>query len=89
MRTTVTETRGLPASPERARPEKKGGGGGPIARIGLFIRQVIAELRKVIWPTRQQLMTYWAVVLVFVLVVIGIVSVLDLGIGWLVFQLLG
>ena len=86
----MTETRGSTATPERARPARKGeGGGGPIARASLFYRQVVAELRKVIWPTREQLMTYWLVVLVFVIVVIGIVSLLDLGIGWLVFKVFG
>jgi preprotein translocase subunit SecE len=36
------------------------------ARVALFVRQVIAELRKVIWPTRPQLRTYTIVVLIFV-----------------------
>jgi preprotein translocase subunit SecE len=85
----VTETRGSTATPERARPAKSDTGPGPIARTGLFYRQVVAELRKVIWPTREQLTTYWAVVLVFVLVVISIVSLLDLGIGWLMFKIFG
>ncbi|MBM7785803.1 preprotein translocase subunit SecE [Tenggerimyces flavus] len=85
----MTETRGSTATPERARPEKSGDGGGPIARVGLFYRQVVAELRKVIWPTRQQLITYWTVVLVFVLAIIGIVSLLDLGIGWLMLKVFG
>ncbi len=86
----MTETRGSTATPERAHPARKGdGGGGAFARIGLFYRQVVGELRKVIWPTREQLTTYWAVVLVFVLVVMAIVSVLDLGIGWLMFKIFG
>ena len=50
-----------------------------------FYRQVVAELRKVVWPTRQQLITYFWVVLVFVIVVMSIVSLLDLGFGKLVF----
>ena len=50
-----------------------------------FYRQVVAELRKVVWPTQQQLVTYFIVVLVFVLVVMTIVSLLDLGFGRLVF----
>jgi preprotein translocase subunit SecE len=86
----VTETRGSTATPERAGPARKGdAGGGPLGRVGLFYRQVIAELRKVIWPTREQLTTYWLVVLVFVLIVMAIVSLLDLGIGWLVFKVFG
>ena len=39
---------------------------GLFARVGLFYRQVVSELRKVVWPTRKQLTTYTAVVLVFV-----------------------
>ena len=50
-----------------------------------FYRQVVAELRKVGWPTQEQLITYFLVVMVFVLVMIGIVSLLDLGFGKLVF----
>jgi preprotein translocase subunit SecE len=52
-----------------------------------FLRQVIAELRKVVWPTQQQLITYFFVVLVFVTVVMALVSVLDLAFGKLVFEL--
>jgi preprotein translocase subunit SecE len=54
-----------------------------------FYRQVVAELRKVVWPSQQQLITYFAVVLVFVLVIMTIVSLLDLGFGRLVFKVFG
>jgi len=54
-----------------------------------FYRQVVAELRKVVWPTRQQLITYFWVVLVFVLVMMTIVSLLDLAFGKLVFAVFG
>ena len=50
-----------------------------------FYRQVVAELRKVVWPTQEQLVTYFFVVMVFVLVMMAIVSALDLGFGRLVF----
>ena len=39
---------------------------GVFGRIALFYRQVVSELTKVVWPTRNQLTTYTAVVLVFV-----------------------
>ena len=55
----------------------------------LFLRQVIAELRKVVRPTRNELITYTSVVLVFVLVVMTYVSVLDLGFGKLVLWAFG
>ena len=50
-----------------------------------FYRQVVAELRKVVWPTQEQLITYFLVVMVFVLVMIAIVATLDLAFGKLVF----
>jgi preprotein translocase subunit SecE len=52
-----------------------------------FYRQVVAELRKVVWPTQQQLVTYFFVVLVFVLVVMLFVAVLDLAFGKLAFEI--
>ncbi len=54
-----------------------------------FTRQAIAELRKVVWPTQEQLVTYFIVVMVFVVIMMGIVSVLDLGFGDLVFRIFG
>ena len=50
---------------------------GPFARLALFIRQVIAELRKVIWPTRKELIAYTTVVIVFVLIMAGIIAAFD------------
>lgn len=52
-----------------------------------FFRQVIAELRKVVWPTQEQLVTYFIVVMVFVVVMMTFISLLDLGFGKLVFAL--
>jgi preprotein translocase subunit SecE len=67
------------------RSEKKSDRTSPI----VFYRQVVAELRKVVWPTQQQLVTYLIVVLVFVLVMIAYVSVLDLAFGKAVFAVFG
>ena len=57
---------------------------GPFARIALFIRQVFAELRKVVTPTRRELFSYTAVVLVFVVIMMALVAGLDAGFAWLV-----
>jgi preprotein translocase subunit SecE len=62
---------------------------GLFARIGLFYRQVVSELRKVVWPTRKQLTTYTAVVLVFVSFIIAVVSLLDLVLTKIVFLVFG
>ena len=70
----VTGTRPAAAKPSRTSP-------------ATFYRQMVAELRKVVWPTREQLVTYFWVVLVFVLVVMTFVSLLDLGVGKLVFKI--
>ncbi|MDP2773509.1 MAG: preprotein translocase subunit SecE [Nocardioides sp.] len=50
-----------------------------------FYRQVVAELRKVVWPTQEQLVTYFIVVMVFVIVMMALISALDLGFGKLAF----
>ncbi len=69
-------------SRDAARPSRRSGRTSP----GLFVRQVVAELRKVVWPTRDQMVTYWVVVLVFVLFMIAFVSLIDLGAGWALFK---
>ncbi|MEY3430463.1 MAG: hypothetical protein RJB30_395 [Actinomycetota bacterium] len=58
-------------------------------RIALFYRQVINELRKVVWPSRNMLTTYTAVVLVFVTFIIAVVSLFDLGLTQLVLFIFG
>lgn len=77
---------GITDSVEAPEPRGEGAGRrgkrgkkGPLARLALFYRQVIAELRKVVWPSRNQLITYTIAVIAFVLVVIGILTVLDWG----------
>ena len=62
---------------------------GLFARVGLFYRQVTNELTKVVWPTRNQLTTYTAVVLVFVTFIIAVVSLLDLVLTKIVFWVFG
>ncbi len=73
------------ASAKKDRAERRG----PFARFALFIRQVFAELRKVVTPTRRELFTYTAVVLVFVVIMMALVSGLDFGFGLLVSFLFG
>ncbi|GAA3392178.1 MULTISPECIES: preprotein translocase subunit SecE [Streptomyces] len=68
-----------PESKKKARKGGKRGKKGPLGRLALFYRQVVAELRKVVWPTRGQLTTYTTVVIVFVVIMIGLVTVIDYG----------
>jgi preprotein translocase subunit SecE len=46
-------------------------------RTGRFVRQVIAELKKVVTPTRKQYGRYVVTVIVFVIAVMAMVLVLD------------
>jgi preprotein translocase subunit SecE len=61
------------ANARKERAQKRG----PLGRFGLFIRQVIAELRKVVTPTRKELFTFTTVVLVFVVIMMALVGGLD------------
>ncbi|MFF2844886.1 preprotein translocase subunit SecE [Streptomyces sp. NPDC058001] len=71
----------LPESQKKARKGGKRGKKGPLGRLALFYRQIVAELRKVVWPTRHQLTTYTTVVIVFVVIMIGLVTVIDYGLS--------
>jgi len=76
----VTDSKAVRGPRERSGPEKR-------TSIPTFYRQVVAELRKVVYPTREQLITYFVVVMVFVLIMMTIVSLLDLGLGKLAFEI--
>ena len=82
----ATQTRGQSA-------ERRNGSGAAAKRdrraLALFIRQVTAELRKVIWPTRNELVTYTAAALIFIAVMSAIVLSLDYGFTKLVFWVFG
>jgi preprotein translocase subunit SecE len=78
-----TATKARPKSPAPAgRKSTKGKADrrpGIFARFVNFFREVVAELRKVIWPTRKELLTYTAVVVVFVTIMLTVVGLLDYG----------
>ncbi|MBS2965480.1 preprotein translocase subunit SecE [Actinocrinis puniceicyclus] len=61
------------SSAEKRAPRKKR------ASPALYYRQIVAELRKVVWPTRTELGTYTSVVIVFVLCIIAIIALFDYG----------
>ncbi|MBM6400147.1 preprotein translocase subunit SecE [Phycicoccus sonneratiae] len=68
-------------------------GGNRVSRwfraIGLFVSQILDELRKVVRPTRNELWNYTIVVIVFVTVMMAIVSGLDFGFSKLIALVLG
>lgn len=74
--TAASSSKGRPSGDNNS-TEKRGF----IGRIVLFIRQVIAELKKVVTPTRKELINYTLVVLVFVIFMMILVTLLDLAFG--------
>jgi len=75
-------TKGRATPTHRRSPDKKERTG-PVR----FVRESIGELRKVVYPTGQQVIQYFIVVLIFVLFVIAYVSLLDLVFGTTVFKI--
>jgi preprotein translocase subunit SecE len=75
----------------RSRTKARGDDRGPsiIGRLARRFRETVAELQKVIWPTRKELLTYTTVVIVFVAIVMSFVAGLDLGFARLMFLVFG
>ncbi|WP_434993385.1 preprotein translocase subunit SecE [Arthrobacter sp. Ld5] len=72
--TAASSSKGSPSEKEAPRR-------GFFGRIMLFIRQVFAELGKVVTPTRRELVRFTITVLVFVIIMMLIVTGLDLLFG--------
>ncbi|MGG7466367.1 MULTISPECIES: preprotein translocase subunit SecE [unclassified Plantibacter] len=62
---------------------------GFFAGIILFLKQVVAELKKVVTPTRKELISYTAVVLVFVVIMMALVYGIDFVFAWVVTLVFG
>jgi preprotein translocase subunit SecE len=79
-RTSRPAARGESGSPTRSRAAAERARADEIRQkrsLGRFLREVVAELRKVIWPGRRELITYTTVVIIFVAVMVAIVAGLD------------
>ena len=63
-----------------------GGRGGKPTR---FVRESVSELRKVLWPSRNELVTYSIVVIIFLVIMTAIVAGLDIGFAKLVLLVFG
>jgi preprotein translocase subunit SecE len=59
------------------------------ARLVRFLREVVSELSKVIWPSRRELVVYTGVVLAFVSFMVAFVALLDMGLGKAVLTVFG
>jgi preprotein translocase subunit SecE len=61
----------------------------PITFVVTYLKQVIAELRKVIWPNRKQMVSYTSVVLVFLVFMVALIGGVDFGLAKLVTLVFG
>jgi preprotein translocase subunit SecE len=73
----------LPKSGSTKQPARPGGGGA-LAWRPRFLMDIISELRKVVWPTREDTF-HLALVVVIVTIIFGaILGAIDIGFGWLI-----
>jgi preprotein translocase subunit SecE len=80
--------------PKKAKKAKKARKPGeqstnPIVYVYNYLKQVVAELRKVIWPNRKQMGTYTSVVLAFLVFMVALIGAVDLGLAKLVLMVFG
>jgi preprotein translocase subunit SecE len=61
----------------------------PLIFVFNYLKQVVAELRKVIWPNRKQMVSYTSVVLVFLVFMVALIGGVDLGLARLVLWIFG
>ena len=78
----VNSSQNAPSTP-RGADAQGSGSKNPFLAIGLFIRQILAELRKVVVPTRRELVQYSITVLLFVVFMILLILGLDAAFSWL------
>jgi preprotein translocase subunit SecE len=61
----------------------------PFVFVFNYLKQVVAELRKVIWPNRKQMGSYTSVVLAFLVFMVAFIGLVDLGLAKLVLWVFG
>jgi preprotein translocase subunit SecE len=61
----------------------------PFVFVYNYLKQVVAEMRKVIWPNRKQMLTYTSVVLAFLAFMVALVGLADFGLTKLVLLVFG
>jgi preprotein translocase subunit SecE len=92
----VTETQAAPAPSSRPDP---GSGRGLsvlwqwlpalIRALQRRTRETVSEMRKVLWPSRREMITYTVVVLIFLVIMVAVVALLDLGLAKAVLAVFG
>jgi len=60
------------------------GRGGVLGWRPRFVTDIISELRKVVWPTREDVMYLTVVVVIVTLILGAVLGAIDIGFGWLI-----
>jgi preprotein translocase subunit SecE len=53
-------------------------------KLILFVKEIIDELKKVVYPTKKEVRTYSIVVIVFLVIVTAFISLIDITGGKLI-----
>ena len=81
---------GAKAAKKEKKPKKSGDrSANPLMFVYNYLKQVVAEMRKVIWPNRKQMLTYTSVVLAFLAFMVALVGLADFGLAKLVMLVFG
>ncbi|OMC32402.1 preprotein translocase subunit SecE [Mycobacterium colombiense] len=87
---TLEKTKKGAKAKKAAKPKKAGDHrANPFVFVYNYLKQVVAEMRKVIWPNRKQMLTYTSVVLAFLAFMVALVGLADFGLTKLVLLVFG
>ncbi|KWX58032.1 preprotein translocase subunit SecE [Mycobacterium sp. NAZ190054] len=81
--------KGPKSGKKTAKKPKDGPSRNPIMFVINYLKEVVGELRKVIWPNRKQMVTYTTVVLLFLVFMVAMIGGVDLGLAKLVTWIFG
>jgi preprotein translocase subunit SecE len=87
-----TEKRSARANAARAIPRtgpartagREAARGGPLSWRPRFVMDIISELRKVVWPSRQDVIHLTVVIVIVTLIIGAILGGIDFAFGWLI-----
>jgi preprotein translocase subunit SecE len=89
IESTAEDEAGKKPKKAKKAPKPRGQSTNPIVYVYNYLKQVIAELRKVIWPNRKQMGTYTSVVLAFLVFMVTLIGLVDVGLAKLVLLVFG
>ena len=75
--------------PVKAKKADAGPSRNPFVFVWTYLRQVVAEMRKVIWPNRREMVNYTIVVLIFLVFMVALIGAAEIGLAKLVLLIFG